>query len=260
VYLSDLKLAHNLRGLETKIFNDFFIKTMLKGAENLALYENISKRARLIMTLPLLKILGHEIAKSSWSSDSKRVFWSACCLAFFGSFRMCEILMSSEKQFSEEHLSWSRVSFSTSDYATIHIGLPKINKFSCGDFIDIFKIANESFCPFSCLWNLKKAKKSFVQKNLPVFTFDNGTFLTTDRFTKTIRSLLSNHLGSNARMISGHSFRAGIPSALANNPNLLSNDDVCKWGRWNSDCFKNYTRLKISARREIFKKLCLAVS
>jgi hypothetical protein len=83
VYLSDLKLAHNLRGLKTEIFNDFFIKSMLKGAENLALYENISKRARLIMTLLLLKILGHEIAaKSSWSSDSKRVFWSACCLAF----------------------------------------------------------------------------------------------------------------------------------------------------------------------------------
>jgi hypothetical protein len=87
VYLSDLKLAHNLRGLETKIFNDFFIKTMLKGAENLALYENISKRARLIMTLPLLKILGHEIAKSSWSSDSKRVFWSACCFRILPNVR-----------------------------------------------------------------------------------------------------------------------------------------------------------------------------
>jgi hypothetical protein len=260
VYLSDLKLAHNLRGLETEIFNDFFIKSMLKGAENLALYKNISKRARLIMTLPLLKILGHEIAKSSWSSDSKRVFWSACCLAFFGSFRMCEILMSSEKNFSEEHLTWSRVKFSDADYATIHIGLPKVNKFLSGDFIDIFKIENESFCPFACLWNLRKTKKLFVQKNFPVFMFDNGTFLTTDRFTKTIRLLLSNHLGANAKMISGHSFRAGIPSALANNPNLLSNDDVCKWGRWNSDCFKNYTRLKISARRVIFKKLCLAVS
>jgi hypothetical protein len=233
---------------------------MLKGAENLALYANISKRSRLIMTLPLLKILGHEIAKISWSMDSKRVFWSACCLAFFGSFRMCEILMSSEKHFSEKHLSWSRVSFSPSDFATIHIGLPKINKFSSGDFIDIFKIENENFCPFSCLWNLKKTKNSFVEKNFPVFTFDNGLFLTTDKFTKTICSLLSSHLGPNAKLISGHSFRAGIPSAIANNPNLLSNDDVCKWGRWNSDCFKNYTRLKITARREIFKKLCLAVS
>jgi hypothetical protein len=258
VYLSDF-FAHNLCGFKTDIFNDFFVKSMLKGAENLALYTNLTKRTRLIMTLPLLKILGHDFANSSWPLDSKRVFWAACCLAFFGSFRMCEILMSSEKHFSADHLTWDRVNFSSSDYATIQIGLPKINKFSSGDFIDIFKIGSENFCPHSCLWNLKKAKKIFVEQNLPVFTFDNGSFLTTDKFSKTIRVLLQKHLGSNAKLISGHSFRAGIPSAIANSPSLLSNDDVCKWGRWNSDCFKSYTRLKISARREIFKKLFRAV-
>jgi hypothetical protein len=168
--------------------------------------------------------------------------------------------MSSEKHFNEEHLTWNQVTFSSTDYATIPIGLPKVNKFSSGDFIDIFKINSENFCPLSCLWNLRKAKKYFVEKNFPVFTFDNGSFLTTEKFTKTIRILLSSHLGPNAKLISGQSFRAGIPSATENNPNLLSNDDVCKWGRWNSDCFKNYTRLKISARREIFKKLFLTVS
>jgi hypothetical protein len=51
VYLSDLKLAHNLRGFKTDIFDDFFVKSMLKGAGNLALYTNITKRIRLIMTL-----------------------------------------------------------------------------------------------------------------------------------------------------------------------------------------------------------------
>jgi hypothetical protein len=260
VYLSDLKLAHNLRGYSTDIFEDFFVKSMIKGAGNLALYSNITKRIRLIMTLPLLKILGHEIAASAWSQDSKRIFWTACCLAFFGSFRMGEILMSSENCFSADHLTWDRINFSSSDFVTIQIGLPKVKKFPSGDFIDIFKIDGENFCPFSCLWNLKKTKKNFVEKNFPVFTFDNGSFLTTDKFSRTIRLLLHKHLGSKANLISGHSFRAGIPSAIANSPSLLSNDDVCKWGRWNSECFKNYTRLKISARREIFKKLFKSVS
>jgi hypothetical protein len=163
VYLSDLKLAHNLRGYKTDIFEDFFVKSMIKGAGNLALYSNITKRIRLIMTLPLLKILGHEIAASSWSQDSKRIFWTACCLAFFGSFRMGEILMSSDKCFSADHLTWDRINFSSSDYVTIQIGLPKIKKFPSGDFIDIFKIDGENFCPFSCLWNLKKSKKIFVE-------------------------------------------------------------------------------------------------
>jgi hypothetical protein len=159
VYLSDLKLAHNLRGLKTDIFNDFFTKSMLKGAENLALYTNLTKRTRLIMTLLLLKIIGHEIARSSWSLDSKRVFWTACCIAFFGSFWRCEILMYSEKHFSADHLTWDRVNFSSSDYPTIQIELPKITKFSSGDFTDIFKIGSENFCPHSCLWNLNKTSK-----------------------------------------------------------------------------------------------------
>jgi hypothetical protein len=107
---------------------------------------------------------------------------------------------------------------------------------------------------------LRKAKKSFEEKNFPVFTFDNGSFLTMEKFTKTIRNLLLSHLGPNAKLISSHSFRAGIPSAIANNPNFLSKVDICKWGRWNSDCLKNYTRLKISARREIIKKLFLTVN
>jgi hypothetical protein len=142
---------------------------MIKGAGNLALYSNITKRIRLIMTLPLLKILGHEIAASAWSQDSKRIFWTACCLAFFGSFRMGEILMSSENCFSADHLTWDRINFSSSDFVTIQIGLPKVKKFPSGDFIDIFKLDGENFCPFSCLWNLKKNKEKFCGKKFSSF-------------------------------------------------------------------------------------------
>jgi hypothetical protein len=87
-YLSDLKLAHKLRDLDCSHFDDFFTKAMIKGAGNLLLYTNIVRKAKFVLTFPLLKLLGHEVAKSDWSVDSKRVFWAACCLAFFGSFRL----------------------------------------------------------------------------------------------------------------------------------------------------------------------------
>ena len=48
------------------------------------------------MTLELLKILGHEIAKTDWPENSKQVLWCACTTAFFGSFRLGEILPKSE--------------------------------------------------------------------------------------------------------------------------------------------------------------------
>jgi hypothetical protein len=66
VYLSDLKLAHKLRNLQCPFENDVFIPLMLKGAKNLATYNEICKPAKFVMSFHLLKIIGHEIAKSNW--------------------------------------------------------------------------------------------------------------------------------------------------------------------------------------------------
>jgi hypothetical protein len=139
VYLSDIKLAHCLRDLKPPDNNDFFVTSMLKGAENLSLYSSIVRESKLVMSYPLLKLLGHEIAKSNWSLNNKKVFWAACCLAFFGSFRMGKILCSDANSFSTENFTWNCISFAK-DSATINIRFPKINKDGKGDFIDIFKL------------------------------------------------------------------------------------------------------------------------
>jgi hypothetical protein len=142
LYISDLCTAHLLKGLQPSFVSDFFIKSMIKGAENLSLYSNITKHAKLVMTLPLLKILGHEIATSNWSTDSKRVFWAACCVAFFGSFRMGEILSKSENTYSTETLTWDCVNLSVPDIATIQVRFPKSNSKCNSDFIDLFAISS----------------------------------------------------------------------------------------------------------------------
>jgi hypothetical protein len=128
------------------------------------------------------------------------------------------------------------------------------------DFIDLFAIQNSSLCPHACLLNLREKKSLDVIQNKPVFTFDSGLYLSTKRFNCTIRELMRKHRGNNSGNISGHSFRAGIPAAISNHPALMSNDDVCKWGRWNSNSFKLYTRLKLSARKAISGKLLSAIN
>jgi len=97
VYISDIKLAHRLRDKEIEFDNDFFINSMLKGAKNMSLYTKKYKSKKFVMTFPLMKLLGHEIASSNWDPASKLVFWAACCTAFFGSFRLGEILPKSDK-------------------------------------------------------------------------------------------------------------------------------------------------------------------
>jgi hypothetical protein len=50
--------------------------------------------------------------------------------------------------------------------------------------------------------------------------------LTANCFIGTIRKLLEPVIGKYAHMLCGHSFRAGIPSALAANPNAVSDIDI----------------------------------
>jgi hypothetical protein len=258
LYLSDFKTAHKLRDLRTENFSDFFLNSMLKGAENLALYKGITKHARLVMTFALLKILGHAIAVSDWSTNSKRVYWTACCVAFFGSFRMGELLSANEHCIDTETLTWDCVNFTSETSTVIQIKFPKCGKNGNSQFVDLFKIEESEVCPVGCLRKLHSTSQSCVRGNLPVFTFKSGGYLSTHLFTKTLRSLLYPFLGENAKKFSGHSFRAGILAAIANHPSLLSNDDICKWGRWSSNSYQSYTRLKLSARREIYRKLLCA--
>jgi hypothetical protein len=168
---------------------------------------------------------------------------------------MGELLSPGKTGFNTETLTWDCVKFVSSDSAVIQIKFPKSSKPNSGQFVDIFKISDRGTCPFSCLKSLHDANPLAVQQNLPVFSFSPTCFLSSNLFNKTLRNLLRPHLGSVVWNISGHSFRAAIPAAIANHPDLLSSDDVCKWGRWSSASYQSYTRLKLSARKAIFNKL-----
>ncbi len=74
VYLSDLKLAHELRNKNTDAFDDFFLKKMLKGANHLKMYSDIKSKTKLVMSFQMLRILGHEIVKSDWTVEKIRFF------------------------------------------------------------------------------------------------------------------------------------------------------------------------------------------
>ena len=89
------------------------------------------------MSLPLLKILGHEIAISNWPSDSKRIVWSACCLIFFGGFGVGEILASRHDSFDPAScLTWADIKFFENSIL-IQIKQPKC-KANSNECVDLF--------------------------------------------------------------------------------------------------------------------------
>jgi len=252
-YLSSLASIHKLRDLDASVFDDYIVKRTLRGAENLSFYSSMVGGARKVMTLPLLKILGHRISTSDWNEWDKQIFWTAATIAFFGSFRFGEILATSQSTFHEaETLLWTDVSIKE-DSAVILIKIPKSRKLE-GEFVDLFQLKGQGYCPVSALKRLRKMAQLNNEK-LPVFTLKSGKFLNSTALNSALYTLLQPVIGESAAMITGHSFRAALPSALANRPDLASDEDIKLWGRWSSPCYKRYTRLKPLQKRIIFEKI-----
>ena len=156
-YISTLIFIHNLQGMNTSNCTDTIAKAMLRGATNLEFYSFISRGSRKVMTFPLLKLLSHQIAISSWEKDSKQVFWTAVTIAFFGSFRFGELLATREGSFNPfETLLWSDITFKT-DSVVIGIKIPK-SRNPQGEYVDLFEQKNNSYCAVKALRMLKVIK------------------------------------------------------------------------------------------------------
>lgn len=253
-YVSDLATVHKLRQLNEDFSSNYLVKLAIRGAENLDLIKGNVGRKRCAMSFPLLKIIGNEIAGSGWSKWNKQVFWAVCTVAFFGSCRMGELLGQDKESFDPlTTLLWKDISFN-SDSVTIHIKSPKSRIFS-GEYVDLFLIPGKSYCPFSAMLRLSKIASRPSMANLPVFMFDSGKLLTKAVFNTTVRALLRGKLGSGCNLISGHSFRQAIPTVLAKFPDLVKDNHIMGWGRWSSQAFLCYTKLKLCQKRCIFGKI-----
>ncbi len=255
VYLSDLATCHKLRGLDPSACSNFLAKTMIKGAKNLASYSATKKEPKAVMTLSCLKILGHEIAKSDWTTTKKSVYWAACTVAFFGSFRMGELLCPSDNSYSSDTLIWSDVTFNGNDSVILNIRHPKSNR-AGGEKVEVFRFSGHNCCPVKALRCLYSSRTVSNQLT-PVFALIASQYLCKKTFNSTLKELLSYHLPGHTLL--GHSFRAGIPSALSAVPELVTSEEILAWGRWSSQSYMAYTKHRHLSRKKIFEKF-VAVS
>lgn len=250
-YISSLKIIHELGNFEFNV-NMPLINAMLRGAENLDLYNRVGKKSRKVMTMPLLRIIGHQIAKTEWNSDSKIIVWCVCTVAFFGAFRIGELLAENENSFCPpDTLLWDDLKFRKDNSVLIHVKIDKCRNTN-GTYIDLFEFEGQNCCPVKALKALKE--KRFCTGK-PVFQFYNGKNLTKNMLNKVLHELLEPIIGVSAYDISGHSFRAGLPAAMASNPDLINDCEIKTWGRWSSESYRLYTRLKIGQKRSLFKKI-----
>jgi len=259
-YIANIALIHKLRNLDSSACTNFIGQKMLRGAENLQFYSSVPKNTRKTMTLPLLKILGHELASLNWSVRSKSVVWCAMCTCFFGSFRFGELLAKTRTSFNcFETFLWRDIKYLSDGSLQIKNKIPK-NRQANGEVISLFPFPGHGCCPIKAMNKLQQLSSPSENGLSPVFQFDNGSFLTCELMNKLLSFLLKKHLGEEAKFYTCHSFRPALPSALAAHPQLGNDIAVKRWGRWNSETFERYIRLSHIAKKELFVHFSVALN
>jgi hypothetical protein len=117
--------------------------------------------------------------------------------------------------------------------AVVHIKASKTDPFQNGMSIELY--ANKSLlCPVEALARFIAVHPT---RSGPMFTWQDGRFLTRKHVNTTLQRLKPSHLTD----MSSHSFRIGAATtaAAAGCPRWL----IQTLGRWTSNCFKDYIRV-----------------
>jgi len=255
-YISSLETGHSVRNLNCPHFlQDKTLNMILKGAENVP---NNTPHCKTSMNPAMLALLGHFVAISAWTDYSKQLLWSLFLMAFYTSCRMGELVSAVEYGFdSNTTLKWVNISITPEDDgATIFIPFTKAKKF-LGETVDIFRFNISNFCP---VVNILKLKQMQIELGIfnpihPVFKFRSGSFVTTKKVNTVLKDFTSTMFSHDIITITGHSFRASVPTLLASLPNCSKSQSIKEWGRWSSESYKMYSKNIRKERKILFDML-----
>ena len=160
-YLVHLNSIQSFLGF--KKFNKSKDQTMflLKGLKNARNRTKKPGSSRKAITFQILKTIKRKIKHSIESKLLAKTLWCACNIAFFGCFRLGEILPKNPHSFDlESDLLWNDVKIHKK-YVSIRIKSPKITT-GYPNKIYLFNFKEKSFCPVRCLKNSKKSKNLMI--------------------------------------------------------------------------------------------------
>jgi len=251
-YLSAVKFVHSLKGMSSAhITGDPILALLLKGAAHMAMQNFPNNNTRRVVTFPMLLLLGHRISLTTWTTLTKQVVFTACTTGFYASTRMGEILAS--REFSHAPLSdltWADVKESSDTSLLLRLKQPKSGEQA--EFVDLSPFPGYQCCPVAAIRELKalQQKEACFDLDKPVFRFKNGRNLTQTNLNAILGNLLQDLCKPGENSVSCHSFRAGIPSTLSLFPHLVADDMIKGWGRWHSECYQKYMRLKLPQKEK----------
>ena len=258
-YLSAIRNLHGFLGIcPAETSSKDRLAKILKGIKNLKAGRTLKgNKGTIPVTVRFLRDLRRVIKNSNWGELKKRSFWTCCLLAFFGSFRLSELLGDCEHEFdAQTNFCWTDVLWVSNSQMRIKIKLPKVNKGV--EEVDLFKFGKKLLCPLRSLKRLTDAEKEmglWVPEK-PVFLLDGGACLTVKQFSLDLKNLTKK---MHVEKINLRSFRSGIPSLLERHPDLAADKHIKDWGRWRGKSYRRYMRSGPIQKKWIFKNISTAI-
>ena len=195
-------------------------------------------RIRLPITAGLLGRIRTALDHSS--HPEKVLLWAVCCTAFFGFFRLGELLLDSSAAFNlRSHLAWGDVSVNDQAAPTvvkIHLKQSKTDQAGKGFDVILGRTGRE-LCPVAAVLGFIAVGGN---RPGPFFVMTGAKPLTKARFITELRANLV-VLGVPQDHYAGHSFRIGAATSAA----LAGVEDstIQALGRWHSAAFLRYIRM-----------------
>ncbi|XP_071087974.1 uncharacterized protein [Haliotis cracherodii] len=232
-YIAGISANHKFKGMED-CTNHFLVTKLITG-----MYKSRGRQdTRKPITLDLLKVVINNLTQVCSSSYEVCLFRAVYCIAFFGFFRVSELV---QTKMSQPGCSINNVSISGEpEKATIHLPHSKGDQHGYGNSVGIEPTPGKSPCPVAALKAYLKVRPSGPAQAF--IHFDHSP-LTRYQFQAVLKKALAlSSIGTES--YSSHSFRIGAATTAAINgvpPHLIQ-----QYGRWKSECYQSYIRLPVT--------------
>ena len=214
------------------------LRRVLDGIRRVRASGNRTPRIRMPITVAVLRQI-HAVLGSRVAEPDGLAFWAIATSAFFGFFRLGELLIGSEAEYSSaSHLSWGDVALDSKVAATlvkIHLKRSKCDQFGAGADILLGRTGC-LLCPVTAI-----IKFINCRGDSPGYFFIDGEKkpITKPRFIAQLRGYMK-AAGLPSDQFAGHSFRIGAATTAAKAG--MEDSMIQTLGRWHSAAFLRYIR------------------
>lgn len=213
------------------------LKRVQAGISRLRASQGRPPKVRLPITAHLLQQIKATLHNTA--HRERLVLWAVCCTAFFGFFRLGELLLGSASAFNPRlHLAWGDVAVDDPQDPKIirlYLKQSKTDQIGQGAHIVLGRTGRD-LCPVTAIMGYIAGRGP---QPGPFFLTLDGHPLTKPTFVAEIRKILGT-LGFAQHQYAGHSFRIGAATSAA----VAGVEDsmIQVLGRWQSAAFLRYIR------------------